>query len=174
MRAPPRPSSRLERVRRSRNISRLAEARRDDLPAHRQPADAPDRHRDRRNPGEVRRDREDIAEVHLVRVGDRADRERGRGGRRREQRVHAGRPHVGEIARDERAHLLRLAVVGVVVAGGEHVRAEQDAARDLRAEARCDRVASYIPRSPSPSMRSPYRTPSKRARFAEHSAGAMM
>ena len=43
---------------------------------------------------------------------------------------------LGEVARDQAAHLLRLAIVGVVVAGREHVRAEEDAARDLRTEAR--------------------------------------
>jgi hypothetical protein len=37
-----------------------------------------------------------------------------------------------------------------------------------------ERVASYIPRSPSPVIRSPYRTPSKRARLDDASAGATM
>ena len=42
---------------------------------------------------------------------------------------------VAWIARDERADLLRLAVVGVVVAAGQRVCAEDDAALDLGAEA---------------------------------------
>ena len=41
----------------------------------------------------------------------------------------------GEVARDQRADLLRLAVVGVVVAAGQRVGAEDDAALDLVAEA---------------------------------------
>ena len=40
-----------------------------------------------------------------------------------------------EVALDERAHLLRRAVVGVVVAGRQRVGAEDDAAFDLVAEA---------------------------------------
>ena len=40
-----------------------------------------------------------------------------------------------EVALDERAHLLRAAVVGVVVAGAQRVGAEDDAALDLGAEA---------------------------------------
>ena len=58
-----------------------------------------------------------------------------------------------EVARDQRAHLLRLPVVRVVVAGREHVRAEQDAARDLGAEAR---------RSASPRTCRAVRRPSSR------------
>ena len=40
-----------------------------------------------------------------------------------------------EVARDQGAHLLRLAVVGVVVAAGQRVGAEDDAALHLVAEA---------------------------------------
>ena len=46
-----------------------------------------------------------------------------------------------KVARDERAHLLRLDVVGVVVAGREHVGADQDAPAHLRAEARRARAS---------------------------------
>ena len=40
-----------------------------------------------------------------------------------------------EVALDQRAHLLRLQVVGVVVAGRQHIGADHDAALDLAAEA---------------------------------------
>ena len=45
-----------------------------------------------------------------------------------------------EVAQDERAHPLGLAVVGVVVAGGERIGAEHDAALHLGAEARSARA----------------------------------
>ena len=41
---------------------------------------------------------------------------------------------MAEVVGDQRAHLLRLLVVRVVVAGAQHVGAEQDAAPDLGAE----------------------------------------
>ena len=67
------------------------------------------------------------------RLGAELERRRRRG--RREQHVDAGLEDASEVVRDQRAHLLRLLVVGVVVAGRQHVRAEQDAARDFGAEA---------------------------------------
>ena len=68
---------------------------------------------------------------------------------------------VVEVALDERAHLLRLQVVGVVVAGGERVRAEHDAALDLGAEAlaRASRTSS-ITSSRRRASEKPYFTPS--------------
>ena len=53
------------------------------------------------------------------------------------------REGVVEVAPDERPHLLRLEVVGVVVAGGEHERAEQDAPLHLGAEPRVARRAVH-------------------------------
>ena len=48
-----------------------------------------------------------------------------------------------EVVGDQRADLLRLAVVGVVVAGGERVGADHDAAFDLVAEARLARLGVH-------------------------------
>ena len=64
-----------------------------------------------------------------------AEAERGRRRRRRQHHVDRS-PRLVEVALDQRAHLLRLEVVGVVVAGGEHVGADQDAPAHLLAEAR--------------------------------------
>ena len=50
-----------------------------------------------------------------------------------------------EVVGDQRAHVLRLAVVGVVVAGAQHVRAEHDAALRLGAEALAARLARTSP-----------------------------
>ena len=52
-----------------------------------------------------------------------------------ETSTSAVRERLLEVAGDQRAHLLRLAVVGVVVAAGQRVGAEDDAALDLVAEA---------------------------------------
>ena len=42
--------------------------------------------------------------------------------------------HLLEVALDQRAHLLRLQVIGVVIAGRQHIGADHDAALDLAAE----------------------------------------
>src|SRR4030095_10057631 len=108
-----------------------------------------------------------------------------------------------EVAGDQRADLLRLAVVGVVVAAGQRVRAQDDPPLDLRPEAglagqRHDVLqrpgavvadpqavpAAIEPgqvgparapgaRARSPPPGRPYRTPSNRARLDEHSLGAI-
>ena len=91
--------------------------------------------RHRRVPGEVRRDRAHVVQVHRQRIGGlRAELERGgrRGRRRAAGRTARTRR---EVAGDERAHLLRLAVVRVVVAGRQRVGAEHDAPLHLGAEA---------------------------------------
>ena len=49
-----------------------------------------------------------------------------------------------EVAADQRADLLRAQVVRVVVAGGEHERAEDDAALHLRRRSRWSRVSPYM------------------------------
>src|SRR5205085_11030770 len=69
----------------------------------------------RRQPGERRRDSEDVVQIHLHRVvALRAD---GKGGRRRGRTDDhvALCESVGEIVRDEAAYFLRLQVIGVVV-----------------------------------------------------------
>ena len=115
---------------------RFAEVVPDDVQTHRKivlPEPARDRHRGQ--PGEVGGDRIDVVQVHLHRVrGLGADFEGDRG---------RGRPH-DEVALLERRHevvcdqptdLLRLEVVGVVVAVREHVGPDEDAAPDFGAEA---------------------------------------
>ena len=95
----------------------------------------PGRDRDRRDPGEAHRHGEEVVEVHRERVvgllaEPEGDRGRGRGDDEVDRRE--GR---GEVLGDLRPHLLRLAVVGVVVAGGERVGAEHDPPLHLGAEA---------------------------------------
>ena len=60
-----------------------------------------------------------------------------------------------EVAPDERAHALRLAVVGVVVARRERVGADQAAALDLAPEAALGASLSYISKTSSPGTRRP-------------------
>ncbi len=95
----------------------------------------PGRHREPRDAGQVGRDGGDVVEVHRQRVVELLPQpERGR-------RRGRGDEHVGplegtlEVAADQRAHLLRLPVVGVVVAARQRVGAQDDAALDLVAEA---------------------------------------
>ena len=52
-----------------------------------------------------------------------------------DQRVDL-REGLGEVAQDQRAHLLRPQVIGVVIAGRQHIGADQDAAPHLGAEPR--------------------------------------
>ena len=67
--------------------------------------------------GEVRGDGADVGEVHRERIGRlRAELERNRGRRGRQQHVEV-LVRAREVADDQRAHALRLAVVRVVVAG---------------------------------------------------------
>ena len=84
----------------------------------------------------IRRALRDVVEVHRERVVELvAELECSCRSRRRDQDVDLFKGGV-EVALDERAHLLRLPVVGVVVARREGVRAEHDATDRLRAEAR--------------------------------------
>jgi hypothetical protein len=84
---------------------------------------------------EVRRDRREVLAVHRERVVE-LGAERERDARRGRRDEHVGLLEGGgEVAGDERADLLRLAVVGVVVAARQGVGAEDDPALDLRPEA---------------------------------------
>ena len=85
--------------------------------------------------GQVGRDGGDVLEVHRQRVVELLPQpERRRRRRRRHEHVDLGEGRV-EVARHQRPDLLRRAVVGVVVAAGQRVGAEDDAALDLVAEA---------------------------------------
>ena len=85
--------------------------------------------------GEVRRDREHVGEVHLQRIAHALAeaKRRDRRGRRHDDVALGERRR--EVVRDLAPHAQRLAVVGVVVAGAQHVGAEHDAALGLGAEA---------------------------------------
>jgi hypothetical protein len=88
-----------------------------------------------RQPGQVGADGEDVHQVHLQGVGCHFAHLEGRGRAHRPgQQVALGKRGL-EIPADEAADLGGFAVVGVVVAGGEHVGAQDDAALDLVAEA---------------------------------------
>ena len=88
----------------------------------------------RRSAVEARRQGREVGLVHRDRVvGSLADREGDGRRRRRDQDVDL-RVRRLEVAPDQRAHLLRLSVVGVVVAGRQRVGAEHDAPLDLGAE----------------------------------------
>ena len=85
--------------------------------------------------GEVGRDGRDVVEVHRHRVVELvAEPERGRRRGRADEHV-CGLEGAGEVVGDEAADLLGRAVVGVVVAAGQGVGAEDDPALDLVAEA---------------------------------------
>src|SRR5271166_1460443 len=106
-----------------------------DLQAERQPVGAePRRDRDRRHAGEIRRNSEDIVQIHRDRVvGILADDEGGRW-RRRGQDAIDPLERLGEVARYQGAHTLRLQIIGVIVSGRQHVGADQHTAADLSAE----------------------------------------
>ena len=82
---------------------------------------------DRGQTGEIHPDRVDVAEIEGERVGFFPELERGHRRGRRQERVDLAEG-VEKILPDERADFLRAEVVGVVVAGAEHVGAEDDAA----------------------------------------------
>ena len=109
--------------------------RADQLQADGQATRETTRQRHRRQPREVRADGVDVVEVHgdrVVALG--ADGERGRGRGRPKQQV-AVRESPGEIGADELSHALGLEVIGVEVAGRQHIGAGHDPALDLGAEA---------------------------------------
>src|SRR3954466_3489774 len=87
----------------------------------------PTGHGKRRQSRQRRRDGEDVIEVHLHRIiAFRADGERGGGGGGPEDDI-ALRERLHEISRDQAADLLRLEVIGVVVALRKNVGADKDA-----------------------------------------------
>ena len=114
----------------------LRPGRSDELESDRQPVGQAARDRHTRQPGHVDGQRAGIRQVHRDRVGQsvteaEGDRRRGR----RDQRIEALRPQRVEVGLDQRPDLLRLQVVGVVVARRQGVRPEHDPTLDLRPEA---------------------------------------
>ena len=102
----------------------------------RQPVRQAARDRHAGQPGHVDRQRAGVRQVHRDRVGQPvAEPERDRRRGRRDEGIEALRPQRVEVALDQRPDLLRLEVVGVVVAGRQGVRPEHDPALDLGPEA---------------------------------------
>lgn len=94
--------------------------------------------------GEVGGEGEDVGEVFVEGIaGEGSEAAGGGGGDGGEDGVD-GLEGGFEVAPDEGADFLGTAVVGIVVAGGEDVGAEDDAAFDLRAEAFFARAAVEI------------------------------
>ena len=105
--------------------------------------------------------REDVVQVHLVRIRLRTQLERRRRRGRREDDIDARiERQRGSLAVMQARTSCALLVVRVVVAGRQHVGAEQDAARDFRAEA----ARSRAPRT----SRGRHRRRSPEARTARH------
>ncbi len=97
----------------------------------------PRRRDEARQARHVDRHREDVVEVHLDRIGRHllADPEGGRRRRRRQDRIDAIGEGGLEVALDQGADLLRAHVIGVVIAGRQHVGADHQAPPHLGAEA---------------------------------------
>ena len=93
------------------------------------------RHGDAGQAGEVHGYRVNVVEVHLERIVELFPEAEGGGRGHRGQDDVAGLEGALEVAPDEGADFLRLQVVGVVVAGAQHVGPQGDAALDFGAEA---------------------------------------
>src|SRR5262245_16273086 len=93
----------LERVGRNEHLP-LVEVVCDELAADGKSVDATNRNRHRRNAGEICCRREHVAQIHLVRIGLRAERKRRCGCGRREQEMNTAVERMSEIACDECAY----------------------------------------------------------------------
>src|SRR5437764_6659026 len=93
---------------------------------------------------QVCRDGEHVLQVHLVGVGYLTQLEGYRGRGRADQHIEAFKG-AGEVLRNQRAHLLRAFVIGVVVAGRERVGAQHDTPLDLLAETVLARLLQRFP-----------------------------
>src|SRR4051812_15421679 len=92
-------------------------------------------HGDARQSGHVHRHRKDVVEIHLDRIGALfADAEGRRRRRRRQDRVDAFCKTVLKVLLDQGADFLRAQVIGVVIAGREHIGTDHDAAADFVAK----------------------------------------
>ena len=154
------PSSRSS-ARRGAEQRRLVEGAPDQLQPDRQPVPGVQsgRHREARQRRQVAGDGVDVGQVHLQRVVDLLARAEGDGGRDRAGHHVAPLEGPVEVAADQRADLLGLQVVGVVVAGRERVGPEHDAPLDLGAEALVAGLAVHVGEGAG-GARGPKRTPS--------------
>src|SRR5512134_2188758 len=99
------------------------------------------RHTDAAHACQVDRDREHVHQVHFERVVRLlADAEGRAGGYRAGDDVHLLKGSL-KVLLDQRAHLLRLEIIGVVVAGAEGVGAQHDATLDFWAKTFTARLA---------------------------------
>ena len=115
----------------------------------------PDRKSQPRHARQVGRQGKHILQVHGQRViAMLADAKGGAGSHRRGDHVHLLEGAL-EIGLDQGAHLLRLAVIGIVIAGGEGVGAQHDAPLDLRAKALAAGVAEDVPQAVARFTRGP-------------------
>ena len=78
-------------------------------------------------PGQVHGHREHIVQIHRDRIVALLAKRKGRSRRCGRQQHVAFLERLLEVAPDQRADLLGAGVVGVVVAGGEHISADQHA-----------------------------------------------
>ena len=99
--------------------------------------------RQRRQAGQRNGDRVVVHQVHAVGIALGIEDERGRGGGRRCDDI-AFRERAPEIVGDASARLLRLDVVGVVVAARERVGADEDAPLHLGTKARGARLLVHL------------------------------
>ncbi len=133
----------LKVMRRGQEL-RLREMRPDQLQSHRQAVDEAAGHRNPRQAGEIRADGVDVVQVHGDRIVDlRADGECRRRRRRPDQQVDLLERRA-KIVRDQAAHLLRLQIIRIEIAGRQHIGAGHDAAFDLRAEALAARALVQV------------------------------
>ena len=115
--------------------ARLVEILADELHTDREAVRFAHGEREAGEPGEVQGHGVDVHEVHLERIiNDGAELPR-RDRRDGAEKSVAGAERVQVVLTDEAADLRGLLVVGVVVPGGKHVGAEQDAALDFLPEA---------------------------------------
>src|SRR3990172_5855539 len=124
---------------------RFVEGLADDLQADGQLIDKPGRYGDAGEARDVHGQGEYVVQVHLVRVACLfADLEGGGGGNGRDDDVALLERGV-ELAAYDGTDFLGLEVVGIVVAGGERVGADHDAALDLGAEAEAAGLLHVLP-----------------------------
>ena len=128
---------------------RFREMRADQLQPHRQPIDEAAGHRHARQPGQIRADGIDVVQIHGHRIVDLgADVER-RGGRGRPDQQIDLLKRRAKIIGDQPPHFLRLEIIGIEIAGRQHIGAGHDAPLDLGAETLAARALVQVDAGPS-------------------------